>query len=71
MEPFEIIDFTDAMAPAYAEIQSDLELAGKKIGANDLLIAATAKYLGAKLVTHNVGEFSRVKGLKVVDWVKA
>lgn len=27
--------------------------------------------LGAKLVSHNVGEFSRVKGLKVADWMKA
>ncbi len=71
LEPFEIIDFTDAMTPVYAEIRSDLELAGKKIGANDLLIAATAKCLGVKLVTHNVGEFSGVKGLKVADWVKA
>lgn len=50
MEPFEIIDFTDAMTPVYAEIRSDLELAGKKIGANDLLIAAMAKCLGARLV---------------------
>lgn len=70
LRPFGIIDFTDKMAYEYAEIRKDLEQAGKKIGANDLLIAATVLYENATLVTHNLNEFQRVKNLKIEDWVK-
>jgi tRNA(fMet)-specific endonuclease VapC len=38
------------------------------IGANDLLIAAHARSFKAILVTNNVREFGRVKGLKVENW---
>jgi tRNA(fMet)-specific endonuclease VapC len=38
------------------------------IGPMDVLIAGTAVSLQADLVTHNVGEFSRVGGLSIVDW---
>jgi len=34
----------------------------------DLLIAGTAVSQGAVLVTSNTKEFSRVKGLRLVDW---
>lgn len=34
----------------------------------DTLIAAHAKSLGLPIVTNNVAEFSRVKGLKVENW---
>ena len=70
LQPFEIVDFTDAMTYDYAEIRKNLEQSGKIIGANDLLIAATAVHENAILVTHNTNEFSRVKGLKVIDWVE-
>lgn len=70
LKPFDVIDFTDKMSYDYAEIRKDLEQTGKIIGANDLLIAATALNERAILVTHNLDEFSRVKGLKVEDWVE-
>ena len=38
------------------------------IGANDLIIAATAVASGLTLVTHNTREFGRVAGLQVEDW---
>ena len=38
------------------------------IGANDLFIAAHARSLGLRLVTNNVAEFSRVKGLTLENW---
>lgn len=41
---------------------------GQPIGHYDILIAAQARSLKATLVTHNVGEFWRVKGLMVEDW---
>ena len=69
LKPFEIIDFTDEMSYRYAEIRSKLELAGKTIGANDFLIAATTMYCNAVLVTNNTTEFARVKGLKLENWV--
>jgi tRNA(fMet)-specific endonuclease VapC len=53
----------------YAQIRATLEAAGTPIGSNDLFIAAHARAVGAVLVTANVGEFSRVRGLKVENWV--
>ncbi len=52
----------------YAAIRHDLESRGLGIGPMDTLIAAQALRLGATLVTRNVGEFSRVNGLKVENW---
>lgn len=53
----------------YGLIRADLEKKGTPIGSNDLWIAAQALALGAVLVTDNVGEFSRVAGLEVENWV--
>jgi tRNA(fMet)-specific endonuclease VapC len=53
----------------YRSIRANLEAAGKPIGPNDLLIAAHACALGAVLVTGNTGEFSRVAGLHVENWL--
>jgi len=53
----------------YAEIRCALESEGRPIGANDLLIAAHALEQEAVLVSGNVGEFRRVKGLEVQDWL--
>jgi len=46
-----------------------LERAGTPIGGNDMLIAAHALALGLTLVTANEGEFSRVSGLSVENWL--
>ena len=54
----------------YGGIRAELEAAGKPIGPNDLLIAAHAYAAGAILVTDNTGEFSRVRGLRVENWVR-
>lgn len=53
----------------YGGIRAELEAAGKPIGPNDLLIAAHAYSLGAMLVTANTGEFSRIRGLQVENWL--
>lgn len=58
-----------AASHAYAQIRADLERKGTPIGANDLWIAAQAIALEAILVTDNVGEFSRVHGLEVDNWL--
>ena len=59
-------------APAdahYGAIRAQLESAGTPIGGNDLLIAAHARALGATVVTGNVQEFRRVRGVKVENWL--
>lgn len=63
-----ILPFGEAEARAAARIRVALEKAGKPIGPMDLLIAATAVEQGAILVTHNVKEFGRIRGLRVEDW---
>ena len=53
----------------YGGIRAELEAAGKPIGPNDLLIAAHAYAVKAVLVTANTGEFTRVRGLRVENWI--
>lgn len=69
LKPFEIIPFTNEITKDYAEIRSNLEKLGKTIGANDYIIAATAKNKDGIVVTHNTSEFSRVNGITLEDWV--
>jgi tRNA(fMet)-specific endonuclease VapC len=53
----------------YGGIRAELEDAGKPIGANDFFIAAHAYTIGATIVTANVDEFKRIRGLKVENWL--
>lgn len=57
-------------AKHYAEIRADLKKRGAQIGAADLMIAAHARAMGAIVVTNNVKDFERVKGLEVENWTK-
>ena len=52
----------------YGRIRAELEVAGKPIGGNDLLIAAHARSLDMILVTNNVREFERVGRLTIENW---
>jgi tRNA(fMet)-specific endonuclease VapC len=55
----------------YGNLRSELETAGKPIGANDLLIAAQALSTGVVMVTDNESEFGRIKGLKCENWLRS
>lgn len=68
--PFAVFDY-DVMGcpPHYGRIRHELETSGTTIGAMDLLIAAHALALDATLVSNNAGHFSRVPGLKTVNWL--
>jgi tRNA(fMet)-specific endonuclease VapC len=66
--PLEIAPFDEAAAREYGRVRHDLERRGTPIGPLDTQIAAHAVSLGATIVTANVGEFRRVKGLVVEDW---
>jgi tRNA(fMet)-specific endonuclease VapC len=57
------------VARAYGLIRARLERAGQIIGANDLWIAAQAVAMEVTLVTDNVGEFERVEGLAIENWL--
>ncbi len=63
-----VLPFGIEEARAGARIRVELERAGMKIGPLDNLIAATALRHNATLVTHNLGELGRVRGLDVCDW---
>ena len=67
-DPLESLPFDDRCAEEAGLIRADLATQGKPIGPNDLLIAATARANDAALVTHNTAEFSRITGLRLVDW---
>jgi tRNA(fMet)-specific endonuclease VapC len=65
---FPVLPFERQDARESGRVRVDLEAAGKTIGLIDILIAGQALARGLVLVTHNVGEFARVPGLKVEDW---
>ncbi len=64
-----IVTLSEDVAEHYAAIRSALEQSGQPIGPNDTWIAAHSLSLGATLVTNNVREFKRVKGLRVENWL--
>jgi tRNA(fMet)-specific endonuclease VapC len=53
----------------YARLRTQLERKGTPIGPNDMLIAAHALALDCILVTDNTGEFSRIEGLRLENWL--
>lgn len=65
----QVLAFDIPADTAYGGIRAELEAAGKPIGPNDLLIAAHACSVGAILITANTGEFSRMRGLQVENWL--
>lgn len=55
----------------YAGLRHQLTRQGIPIGPNDMLIAAQALATGLTVVTANVGEFTRVPGLAMENWLLA
>ena len=66
---FNILPFDNNDAVCFGNLRASLALAGTPIGAYDVMIAAQGLTKGLTVVTHNTGEFSRVPGLKLEDWV--
>jgi len=65
----QVLPYTAKASLHYGAIRTALEKAGRPIGVNDLHIAAHARSEGLTLVTSNVGEFERVPGLLLENWV--
>ena len=60
--------FTEEDAIVAGELRASLERVGTPIGPYDLLIAGQALRAQSTLVTANVSEFARVRGLRWQDW---
>ena len=65
---FEIIPFDEKSTKIYPKIRASLEKSGIPIGPMDLLIASISLANNFVLVTNNVKEFKRVKGLRLENW---
>jgi tRNA(fMet)-specific endonuclease VapC len=67
---FPILDFSAASARIHAELYASLRQKGERIGAHDLIIAATALQHGFAGLTANVSEFKLISGLTVLSFVE-
>lgn len=65
---FTPLPLEERAAEVAGRIDADLSRQGLRIGPYDTLIAAAALAADLTLVTHNTREFSRVAGLRLVDW---
>lgn len=65
----EVANFDDRAAMIYGDVRWSLARYGKPIGPLDTLIGSHATALDAILVTHTTGEFSRIRGLRIEDWI--
>lgn len=66
-----VLPFALEEAKASASLRAQLETAGTPIGPMDTLIAGTALAHRGILVTRNLRELGRVRGLQVEDWYVA
>ena len=66
-----VVAFDAKAAQAYGAVRATLEATGQPVGPLDTLIAAHALALEVTLVTSNLREFSRIRGLRVESWIAA
>lgn len=68
IDRFPTLPFDNNAALLFGKIRAELQRHGTPIGPYDLQIAAIALANDLTLVTHNTREFSRIDGLRLVDW---
>ena len=68
IEAFQPLPLPVEAGQAYGRIKENLRAKGRIIGENDLWIASHALAEDYILVTNNMREFKRIKGLKVENW---
>ena len=66
----EVLPFDDKSAYHFGQLRAELYRAGQPIGPYDMMIAGHARSAGLRLVTNNVKEFSRVRGLFIENWTE-
>lgn len=64
-----VVPYDKSAVDRSAEIKRLLSDRGTPIGINDTMIAGHALAADCVLVTNNVGEFERVPGLRLENWV--
>ncbi len=69
LAPLSLCPYDEQSSTHYGDLRAALEASGQVIGSLDMLIAAHAISLGVTLVTNNLREFQRVKGLQLENWV--
>ena len=70
MERVRLLDLTPDSTEIYAKIKVSLRRTGSIIEDFDILIGATAIENDLTLVTDNERHFSRIEGLRVVNWIE-
>jgi len=63
-----VVPFDLPVARVHAMLAADLRSRGKAVGAHDLLIAATAVFLGYAVGTRDRRSFPRIPGLEILYW---
>ena len=66
---YEVLPFTEKDAILFGQLRAQLALSGTPIGAYDVMIAAQGVARNHTVVTHNTGEFSRIPGIILEDWI--
>ena len=64
----DVLDFDSNAAAHSGEIRAALSRQGMLIGPYDQMIAGHARSRGLVVVTNNEREFSRVPGIRIVNW---
>ena len=64
-----VLPYDGMAAQEYGKLRADLQKRKCLIGNMDMLIAAHALSAGMILATNNTGEFARVQGLSIEDWL--
>ena len=65
----EVLPFEAKAAAHYGQLRVELERAGTPCGPHDMQIGAHARSQGLIVVTNNRGEFDRMPGLRVENWI--
>jgi tRNA(fMet)-specific endonuclease VapC len=65
-----VIPLSVSSAKIASEIYAKLRKTGKEIGHTDTLIAGIAIANNMQLITNNTSHFSRIKNLKIDNWMK-
>ncbi len=68
LEQLPVVPFDLSIARTHATLAADLGASGARMGAHDLMIAATAVWLGYNVATRDRRSFARLPDLSVLYW---
>jgi tRNA(fMet)-specific endonuclease VapC len=69
MQQIKLLNVDDAIAHQAALVGNTFRNQGQRVGAVDLLLAATALVHGLTVVTHSPQVYAQVPGLTLTDWL--